>query len=138
MHKEYRLSDIKYMLQIAVYQDDGSPYVNSRHRQVIIYTSVRKQGSNVRTLPKEVKIIPDNSIVQYSYTPGADDEMIVIRVSIHSRHLYSYVNSLAPISKMLGKCMIMPFGVCNVPATFGRPTHLRVQLAVGNLRSFYN
>ena len=61
--------------------DDGTSYTSDRFRQLSISTTVRSHGGTARTLPDEVKIIPDTSIVHYRYTPEADAELIVVRVS---------------------------------------------------------
>ena len=73
-----------HRLQIAVHQEDGSAYARGQEnllsRQVRILTTVRDRNGNTETLPEELLIIPDTSIVHYRYLPQENDEMIVVNV----------------------------------------------------------
>ncbi|KAI0207913.1 hypothetical protein LSAT2_007430 [Lamellibrachia satsuma] len=63
---------------IAVYHQDGSRYSAMIYRQVAIQTSVRRRNGGT-VLKEEIRrMIPEDSIVRYSFTPGSDDEMVTI------------------------------------------------------------
>ena len=75
------------VVQIAVYLQDGSPYVSREHnmwsRQVKIYTTVKEKSGLTRSFPEELKLVPDTSVVEYTYVPTDKDEMILVTVSKH-------------------------------------------------------
>ncbi|KAI0235995.1 hypothetical protein LSAT2_013433 [Lamellibrachia satsuma] len=66
---------------IAVYGHDGSKFGHARYRQVAVQTIVRKMTGETKVAEEKKYIIPDDSIVKHSYTPGAEDEMITIRAA---------------------------------------------------------
>ncbi|KAI0237381.1 hypothetical protein LSAT2_012128 [Lamellibrachia satsuma] len=66
---------------IAVYGHDGSKFSHARYRQVAVQTIVRKMTGETKVAEEKKYIIPDDSIVKHSYTPGAEDEMITIRAA---------------------------------------------------------
>jgi hypothetical protein len=67
-------------MQIAVERSDGTPYNGFFNRQINIMRVHEGVGS--RQVPEEKVVIPDDSLVRYTFYPGDNDEKITVTVSI--------------------------------------------------------
>lgn len=58
---------------------DGTPYDGFFDRQIYIQRMAEGQGA--RSVPEELRIIPSDAIVRYTFYPGEKDEEITVTVS---------------------------------------------------------
>ena len=70
----------RLFFQIAVYHHDGSRYSAMRYRQVAIQTSVRRRSGASIVMEETRLVIPEDSIVRYSFTPGPEDQAVTVSV----------------------------------------------------------
>ena len=78
---QFQCETLYSMLQIAVYHHDGSRYTAMRYRQVAIQTSVRRRNGASIVMEETRRVIPEDSIVRYSFTPGPEDQAVIVSVS---------------------------------------------------------
>ena len=66
--------------QIAVFSPDGRKFRRFNHQHVMVQVSVVKTTGLTRAEEQTPYIIPDDSVVRFSYTPASDDATVIVRV----------------------------------------------------------
>ncbi|ELU06775.1 hypothetical protein CAPTEDRAFT_193982 [Capitella teleta] len=60
--------------EISVERSDGSPYIGRYNRQVNIMRM--HEGVGAKSVPEEKRVIPDDSLIKYTFFPGDNDVKI--------------------------------------------------------------
>ena len=60
---------------------NGQPLPWTNRRQLRITRTTKMVSGPIKTYPDTLKVIPDDSIVRYQFTPEEDAEFITVRVS---------------------------------------------------------